>query len=81
MTDGLSRTLLEDDACEITEAVQKVAKILTKEGPKWIWKYGKNGYEALLPNLTPDHLQEVIAQESPPGSRCFFQQYLVFSLL
>lgn len=51
VADGLSRTLFYNKDCGTDKNVKEAAEILRHEGAQWIWKDGKDGYEAFLARL------------------------------
>lgn len=44
----------------VTSINWKADPALTKEGPAWIWKDGKGGYQEFLGRLQPDQKNEVV---------------------
>lgn len=61
VADALSRTLFTEADCSQTTPVEEAYGMLTTEGPKWIWKDGKGGYEAFLSSLASSERDEVIS--------------------
>lgn len=61
VADGLSRTLFRDDNCKADPEVEEAAATLGREGPQWVWKDGKDGYEAFLEKLGGLEKEEVLA--------------------
>lgn len=47
VADALSRTLF-DEGCSESKHVLEACGRLSQEGPAWVWKDGKNGYEGFL---------------------------------
>lgn len=71
MADGLSRTLFWNEDCTPDPDVLEAYKQLSEEGPKWMWKDGKNGYKAFLNKLGPQDRQEVLEHGSITGVSVF----------
>ena len=60
VADGLSRTLFENEECSSTPAVKEACDTLGKQGPQWIWKDGKGGFDAFLASLNDEKKSEVV---------------------
>ena len=59
VADGLSRTLFQDvDCSEDTRVLQMQFKV-SEKGPRWVWKDGKDGFEAFLAKLSSVEREEV----------------------
>lgn len=71
VADGLSRTLFRDPNCVADSDVLEAHETFSKEGPQWIWKDGKDGYEAFLMKLTLKDRQEVLEHGSLAGVSVF----------
>lgn len=69
VADGLSRTLFYPDREE--EISQEGLKMLQTQGPQWIWKDGKNGFEAFLRSLSKADRAEVTDQGTLHGIDVF----------
>ena len=62
VADGLSRTVNFREDCEEDDVVRDVEERLQKEGHQWIWKEGKDGFEAFLKSLDKKGQEEVVGQ-------------------
>lgn len=71
VADGLSRTLFWDKNCVTDPDILEASKVLSKEGPHWIWKNGKEGYEAFLARLSSQNRHEVLEHGSIGGVNVF----------
>ena len=60
VADGLSRTLFRDSDCSEDTTVQRVQQELANQGPRWVWKDGKDGFEQLLASLDQSKKSEVL---------------------
>ncbi len=69
--DGLSRTLFDSPDCSETSAVNLVKQKLDTCGPQWIWKDGKDGYEAFLSSLSSTDRNELLDQGTIHGVPAF----------
>ena len=70
VADALSRTLFDEGCTETTPVVEAFGK-LTQHGPQWIWKDGKEGYEAFLRSLQNTEREEVIEHGTIQGTSVF----------
>ena len=52
VADSLSHTVFFKENCEENNIVQNVQGHLQWEGHQWVWKDGKEGFEAFLKSLT-----------------------------
>jgi hypothetical protein len=59
VADGLSRTLFDTPDCASTPTLAEVYDKLTNEGPKWVWRDGKGGFDEFLSTLDQTGKQEV----------------------
>jgi hypothetical protein len=59
VADGLSRTLFSREDCLPDDEVERTSEELRKQGPKWIWKDGKGGFDWWLKTLTEQEKKEV----------------------
>ena len=64
MADGLFRILFQDSNCLADDDVKKALQNLFEQGLLWIWKDGKDGYEAFLKNLEYKDGEEVLEEGS-----------------
>ena len=71
MADGLSRTIFRDPNYTDSPLIAKFQKALDTEGSRWVWKDGKDGYEALLASLQAEDKEEVINHGSIHGVSVF----------
>lgn len=71
VADGLSRTIFKDPECANTPLVSTIQKALDIKGPRWVWKDGKDGYEALLDSLQVAERNEIIEHGSIHGISVF----------
>lgn len=71
VADGLSRTLFLEEDCSSDQAVQEAISRLSADGPQWIWKDGKTGYEEFLKSISPQERMEVIDHGSLAGENVF----------
>ena len=69
--DGLSRTLFQDADCLEDSAVALAKQELETQGPRWIWKDGKDGFEAFLGSLDQDRKREVLDHGTVDGLSVF----------
>lgn len=69
VADGLSRTLFYTDMKDA--CVEACGRQLGEHGPKWIWKDGKDGFEAFLKGLDASTRGEVIEQGTAHGASVF----------
>ena len=70
VADALSRTLF-DEGCTETRPVAEAFGKLTQHGPQWIWKDGKDGYEAFLKSLQNAEREEAIEHGTIKGTSVF----------
>ena len=70
VADALSRTLF-DEGCDETTSVVEASRRLAQHGPQWIWKDGKEGYEAFLRSLQDSEREEVIGHGTIQGMSVF----------
>lgn len=71
VADGLSRTLFRNEECTPDNGVKLATKALSEQGPRWIWKDGRDGFESLLSSLSQEERQEVINQGTIDGIPVF----------
>ncbi len=71
VADGLSRTLFHASDCAESPAIARVSELLSEQGPKWIWKDGKDGVESFLKSLDQVGVQEVVDQGTLHGVSAF----------
>ena len=69
VADGLSRTLFQTDLTD--HAVETCGKALREQGPRSIWKDGKDGFEAFLKVLNPAMKVEVVDHSTLEGVSVF----------
>ena len=69
VADGLSRTLFQTDMKDAS--VEACSKHLAESGPQWIWKDGKDGFEAFLRGLDSVTRAEVIDHGTAHGVSVF----------
>ena len=69
VADGLSRTLFQTDLSDAS--VGACGKRLAESGPQWIWKDGKDGFEAFLKGLDSATGVEVIDHGTAHGVPVF----------
>ena len=69
VADGLSRTLFQTDLKD--HAVEACGRALKEQGPKWIWKDGKDGFEAFMKALNPAMKAEVVEHGTLEGVSVF----------
>ncbi|SLM38554.1 Ribonuclease H-like domain [Lasallia pustulata] len=62
IADGLSRTIFFREDCGEDNTVYAAQEHIKEEGAQWIWKDGKDGFEAFLKNLANGDRAEVIGQ-------------------
>lgn len=72
VADGLSRTLFQTDMKDAS--VEACSRMLTEQGPRWIWKDGKDGFEAFLKGLDSTTRAEVIDHGTAHGVGVFSVQ-------
>ena len=70
IADALSRTIF-DSNCSDSTAVHQLQKELTDQGPQWIWKDGKGGFEEFIASLDPSHKSEVLEEGTVGGLSVF----------
>jgi len=70
VADALSRTLF-DNECSETATVSQVYEELTNQGPKWLWKDGKGGFDTFLASLDPSYRSEVLEHGTIDGLSVF----------
>ena len=70
VADALSRTLFDED-CSETSQVQEASRRLASVGPKWVWKDGKDGFEAFLNSLSTTQKYEITDQGTVHGVPAF----------
>lgn len=70
VADGLSRTLF-DEGCTETPTVSRVRQELDTQGPRWIWKDGKDGFDSFLAALTSVEQLEVVDRGTLHGISAF----------
>ena len=71
VADGLSRTLFQDDDCSEDAKVLRMQSEVTERGHRWVWKDGKDGFEAFLANLSSLEREEVIQHSTLHGVASF----------
>ena len=59
ITDGLSRTLFDED-CTETATIIDMYETMRKKNPQWVWKNGKGGYEKMLSRFQPVFRSEMM---------------------
>lgn len=64
IADGLSRTIFFKEDCGEDDTVHLALDNLHREGAQWIWKDGKDRFEAFLKGLTDDEQTEVVSKGS-----------------
>ena len=69
VADGLSRTLFHTDMKD--SSVEACSRRLAEQGPCWIWKDGKDGFEAFLKGLDGVTRTEVIDEGTAHGVSVF----------
>jgi hypothetical protein len=69
VADGLSRTLFQTDLKD--HAVDACARALKEQGPRWIWRDGKGGFEEFLKTLDPATKAEVVDYGTIGGVNVF----------
>ena len=62
VADSLSRTIFFKWDCEEDDIVRDVRGRLQREGHQWVWKDGKEGFEAFLKSLAEGERAEVVGQ-------------------
>ena len=77
VADGLSRTLFLAEDCTADSNVIEAWRAISKEGPKWVWKDGKGGYQAFLDSLNDSDRTEVISGGTLHGENVFSQSLSV----
>ena len=50
MADELSKTVFKDPDCFINSNIWEIESKLREEGPSWVWRDGKGGFEAYTPH-------------------------------
>ncbi len=78
VADGLSRTLF-DNECSSDKTVALLKKELQDRGPQWIWKDGKDGFEAFLASLDERKKTEVVDLGTLDGTSVFVIEVLTLS--
>lgn len=71
VADGLSRTLFDAPGCSEDCVVKEAKDELAKQGPQWIWKDGKGGFEDFLASLDPELRKEVLTNGTKNGIPLF----------
>ena len=79
VADGLSRTIFAHPDCEEDAVVHAIKNELEREGPQWIWKDGKGGYEAFLKTLDLQEKAEVITNGTLHSVEVFVNTVSFFS--
>lgn len=69
VADGLSRTLFHTDMKDA--CVEACSRRLSEQGPQWIWKDGKDGFEAFLKGLDGVTRDEVLEEGTAHGVSVF----------
>ena len=64
VADGLSRTIFHREDCLADDTVQSIRDHLDRGGSKWVWKDGKDGFDAFLKSLSESEKTEVIENGS-----------------
>lgn len=60
VADSLSHTLFSAVDCEANAHIREALHGFQWEGPKWVWKDGKDGYGGFLSSLSQEDWSEVI---------------------
>ena len=71
VADALSRTLFHSSDYSEDPAVVAALRSLADQGPRWVWKDGKEGFEAFLAAMSPSHKQEIINHGTMDGVSVF----------
>ena len=71
VADGLSRTLFQDPDCSDDPKVGRIYQELRSQGPRWVWKDGKGGFDSFLAALNAEESSEVIGKGSLHGISVF----------
>lgn len=61
VADSLLRTIFFEEDCGADSVVQEIQGRLQKEGHQWVWKDGKDGFEAFLESLAEKEQVEVVS--------------------
>ena len=67
VADGLSRSFFTDD-CEPTAGTKWIARNLAEQGPQWVWKEGKGGFDDMLNTLDDTDRAEVTSEGTYHGT-------------
>ena len=64
MADELSKTVFKDPDCFINSNIWEIESERREEGPSWVWRDGKGGFEVYT--LNRDHA-DVCQEAQGPG--------------